>query len=109
MENVKYCKPINVGGYLIWRILPSGHIDCYLNWLILAIICKSLIHAICIGGYLIWRFLGSSQISQFKSPPNINRFTVLQYTTDFKVFGSVFCLKLQSTDFLSMTPALNSM
>ena len=29
----KYCKPINIGGYLIWQILPSGHIDCYLNWL----------------------------------------------------------------------------
>ena len=32
---------------------------------------------ICIGGYFIWRFLSSCQISQFKSPPNINYFTVL--------------------------------
>ena len=33
----KYCKPINVGGYLIWRFLPSGQIDCYLNWLSLVV------------------------------------------------------------------------
>ena len=40
----------------------------------------SLIKPICIGGYLIWRFLGPSQISQLKSPPNINRFTVTTLT-----------------------------
>ena len=76
LSSERYCKPINIGGYLIWRILPSGHVDCYLNWLILVIISMSLIKAICIGSYLIWRFLGPSQISQFKSQPNINRFTV---------------------------------
>ena len=76
LQKYSYCKPINIDGYLIWRILPSGHIDCYLNWLIWGIISRSLIEVICIGGYLIWRFLGFSQISQFKSPPNINRFTV---------------------------------
>ena len=68
---------IYIGGYLIWRILPSGHIDCYLNWLILMTFCMSIIKVICISGYLIWRFLGSRQISQLKSPPNINRFTVV--------------------------------
>ena len=34
------------------------------------------IRAICIGDYLIFWFLDPSQISQLKSPPNINRFTV---------------------------------
>ena len=34
------------------------------------------IKALCFGGYLIWGFLGSSQISQYKSLPNINRFAV---------------------------------
>ena len=28
-----HCKPINIGGYSIWRILTLGHFDCYLNWL----------------------------------------------------------------------------
>ena len=81
LSNMLYCKPINIRGYLIWRILTSGYIDCYLNWLILEIISMSLIEAICIGGYLIWRFLGSSQISQFKSPPNINGFAVFKATS----------------------------
>ena len=71
-----YCKPINIGGYLIWRFLPSGHIDCYLNWLSLVMFSMNLMKAICIGGYLIWQFFGPSQIHQIKSPPNINRFTV---------------------------------
>ena len=39
----------------------------------------SLIKAKCIGGYLIWQFIGPSQISQLKTPPNINRFTVSRY------------------------------
>ena len=71
-----YCKPIIIGGYLIWRFLPSGHVSCYLNWLSLVVFSMKLIKVICIGGYLIWRFLGPSQIHQLKSPPNINRFTV---------------------------------
>ena len=71
-----YCKPINIGGYLIWRFLPSDHIGCYLNWLSLVVFSMKLIKVICIGGYLIWRFSGPSQIHQLKSPPNINRFTV---------------------------------
>ena len=29
------------------------------------------------GGYLIWRFLGPSQIYQLKSPPNINRYSII--------------------------------
>ena len=75
METI-YCKPINIGGYLIWRILPSRHVDCYLIWLSLVMFSMSPIKAKCIGGYLIWRFLGPSQISQLNSPSNINRFTV---------------------------------
>ena len=77
MLNGIYCKPIYIGGYLIWRILPLRHIDSYLIWLTFVIFSMSLIRAIYIGGYLIWRFLGHRQISQPKSPPNINRFTVL--------------------------------
>ena len=68
---LQYCKPINIGGYLIWQILPSGYIDSYLNWLSLLMSSINLIKAICIGGYLIWQFLGPSQIHQLKSPPNI--------------------------------------
>ena len=68
-----YCKPFNIGSYLIWRILPSGHIGWNLNWLSLRMFSMGLIKAICIGGYLIWQILA---LSQLKSPPNINRFTV---------------------------------
>ena len=75
-----YCKPINIGGYLIWRFLPSGHIGYYLNWLSLVVCSTKLMKALCIGGYLIWQLLGPSQIRQFKSPPNINRFTVTTVT-----------------------------
>ena len=57
-----YCKPFNIGSYLIW--------------LSLVIFSVSLKKAMCNGGYLIWRFSGPSQISQLKSPPNMNRFTV---------------------------------
>ena len=57
----------------IWRILPL-HIRSFLNSLILVIISMSLVKAIYFGGY--WRFLGSIQLYQFKSLPNINRFTV---------------------------------
>ena len=31
-DTEEYCTPINIGGYLIWRILPSGHIDYYLKF-----------------------------------------------------------------------------
>ena len=94
-----YCKPINIGGYLIWQFLTSGHIDCYLNWLSLVMFSMNLIQAICIGGYLIWQFPGPSQIHQLKSPPNINRFTVhislhyILFTTKFMiVFDQVISL-----------------
>ena len=77
-SNLGYCKPFNIGGYLIWRFLPSGYIDCYLNWRSFLVFSMKLMQAICIGGDLIRRFLGPSQIHQLKSPPNINCFTVIQ-------------------------------
>ena len=77
LNHTSYCKPINIGGYLIWQILPSGHIDYYLIWLTLVMFSMSLITETYVGGYLMWTFLGPSQISQLKSPPNINRFTVV--------------------------------
>ena len=62
--------------------MPSGHIDCYLNWLSLVVVSRSLFKAICIGGCLIWWFFGPSRIHQLKSPPNINRFTVYWMATE---------------------------
>ena len=61
---------------LIRQILPSGHIDCYLDWLSLVMFSLNCIRSICISGYIIWQVLGPSQISQLKSPPNINPFTI---------------------------------
>ena len=51
---------MNIGGYLIWQILPSGYIGCYLNWRF---------------------FFGPSQISQLKSPANINRLDISSQNT----------------------------
>ena len=76
LHTIEYCKPINIGGYLIWHFFPSGHIDCHLNWLSLVVSSMNLYEPLCIGGYLIWRVLGPTHIHQLQSPPNI----VLQYT-----------------------------
>ena len=84
-QTIKYCKPINIGGYLIWYVLPSGRIHYYFNWLSLVMLSLRLIKLVCIGYEpyvvifsmsLMWKFLGPSQISHFKLPPNINRFAV---------------------------------
>ena len=31
LSRIVYCKLINIGGYIIWRFLPSGHSDCYIK------------------------------------------------------------------------------
>ena len=66
-----------LSGDLIWRISSSGHIYCNLNWQCLVMFSISLMKTMYISGYLIWWFLGPSQISQLKSLPNINHFTLL--------------------------------
>ena len=73
-----YCIPINIGGYLIWRILLLRLIDCYLIWQILVMFLLSLIRVVCMDDYLIWHFYIPTkwQISKLKSPPNIYHFTV---------------------------------
>ena len=71
-----YCKPINVGGYLIWQILPLGNIDCYLIWLSLVMFSMSRIKAMCTGGYLIWRFLGQAKSANLNLPQIL---IILQY------------------------------
>ena len=42
-----YGKPINIGSYLIWPILSSGHIDCYLNHLSVVMFSMTPINAKC--------------------------------------------------------------
>ena len=77
-------KPINTGDYWIWWILPSRHIDCYSNWLRLVIFSNSLLKPMCVECCLIWwYFFAPSQISQFKSLPNIDRFTLLSFYLEF--------------------------
>ena len=51
-----YCKPINIGGYLIRQILPLGHIDCYIIWLSFVVHSMRPIKGICIGGNLFGDF-----------------------------------------------------
>ena len=61
-QSAIYCKVIKIHGYLNRQILPSGHIDSFLNWQSLVMFSMSLIKEVCIGGHLIWQFLGCNPI-----------------------------------------------